>query len=64
VGRLGAEGRVGLIPGEVIEPFRELVADRIAARDSWLEENPPKLEWFGGQFGPAEVPPTPRSAKR
>ena len=57
---LVAEGRIGLIPGEEIEPFRELVADRIAAvaeRDPWLEENPPGLEWFGGQFAPAEVPP-------
>ncbi len=57
---LVAEGRIGLIPGEEIEPFRGLVADRIAAvadRDPWLKENPPKLEWFGGQFAPAEVPP-------
>jgi acetylornithine deacetylase len=56
---LVAEGRVGLIPGEEIEPFRELVAGRIAAvaeHDSWLREHPPKLEWFGGQFAPAEVP--------
>jgi acetylornithine deacetylase len=57
---LVAEGRVGLIPGEEIEPFREMVAGRIAAvaeGDPWLKENPPKLEWFGGQFAPAEVPP-------
>jgi acetylornithine deacetylase len=56
---LVAEGRVGLIPGEEIEPFRELVTGRIAAvgeHDSWLCEHPPKLEWFGGQFAPAEVP--------
>lgn len=57
---LVAEGRVGLIPGEEIEDFRETVAERIAGvaeRDPWLGENPPKLEWFGGQFAPAEVPP-------
>ena len=57
---LVAEGRIGLIPGEEVEPFRELVAGRIAAvaeRDPWLHENPPKIEWFGGQFAPAEVPP-------
>jgi acetylornithine deacetylase len=56
---LVAEGRIGLIPGEEVEPFRELVADRIAAvaeRDPWLRVHPPKLEWFGGQFAPAEVP--------
>jgi acetylornithine deacetylase len=57
---LVAEGRIGLIPGEEVEPFRELVEERIGAvanRDPWLEENPPLLEWFGGQFAPAEVPP-------
>ncbi|HZA45327.1 MAG TPA: ArgE/DapE family deacylase [Rubrobacter sp.] len=56
---LVAEGRVGLIPGEEVGPFRDLVANRIAAvaeRDSWLREHPPELEWFGGQFAPAEVP--------
>jgi acetylornithine deacetylase len=54
---LVAEGRIGLIPGEEVEPFRELVAGRIAAvaeRDPWLHENPPKIEWFGGQFAPAK----------
>jgi acetylornithine deacetylase len=56
---LVAEGRIGLIPGEEVEPFRELVAERIssvAGRDPWLREHPPELEWFGGQFAPAEVP--------
>ncbi len=55
---LVAEGRVGLIPGEEVEPFKELVEDRISAvagRDPWLREHPPTLEWFGGQFAPAEV---------
>jgi acetylornithine deacetylase len=57
---LVAEGRVGLIPGEEVEPFKDLVAERIATvaeRDPWLREHPPELEWFGGQFAPAEVPP-------
>jgi acetylornithine deacetylase len=57
---LVAEGRIGLIPGEEVEPFRELVKDRIdavAESDPWLKEHPPLLEWFGGQFAPAEVPP-------
>jgi acetylornithine deacetylase len=57
---LVAEGRVGLIPGEEVEPFKDLVSERIAAvaeRDPWLVEHPPELEWFGGQFAPAEVPP-------
>ena len=57
---LVAEGRVGLIPGEDVNPFKELVAERIdavAGRDPWLREHPPELEWFGGQFAPAEVEP-------
>ncbi|MDQ3862688.1 MAG: M20/M25/M40 family metallo-hydrolase, partial [Actinomycetota bacterium] len=55
-----AEGRIGLIPGEEVEPFKDLVLERIttvAERDSWLREHPPQLEWFGGQFAPAEVEP-------
>ena len=57
---LVAEGRVGLIPGEEVDPFKDLVAERIATvadRDPWLREQPPELEWFGGQFAPAEVEP-------
>ena len=57
---LVAEVRVGLIPGEEVDPFKDLVSERIAAlakRDPWLREHPPELEWFGGQFAPAEVAP-------
>ena len=57
---LVAEGRVGLIPGEGVDPFKDLVSERIATvaeRDPWLREHPPELEWFGGQFAPAEVEP-------
>jgi acetylornithine deacetylase len=55
---LVAEGRVGLIPGEEVAPFKDLVSERIATvaeRDPWLREHPPELTWFGGQFAPAEV---------
>jgi acetylornithine deacetylase len=55
---LVAEGRVGLIPGEGVGPFKELVAERIdtvAGRDPWLRDHPPELQWFGGQFAPAEI---------
>jgi acetylornithine deacetylase len=55
---LVAEGRVGLIPGEEVAPFKDLVSERIATvaeRDPWLHEHPPELTWFGGQFAPAEV---------
>jgi acetylornithine deacetylase len=57
---LVAEGRVGLIPGEEIDLFKDLLAERIATiadRDPWLREHPPELEWFGGQFAPAELEP-------
>jgi acetylornithine deacetylase len=57
---LVAEGRVGLIPGEEVDAFQDLVSERIstvADRDPWLREHPPELEWFGGQFAPAEVEP-------
>src|SRR5215213_7825559 len=57
---LVAEGRVGLIPGEEVAPFKDLVSERIATvaeRDPWLREHPPELTWFGGQFAPAEVEP-------
>jgi acetylornithine deacetylase len=55
-----AEGRIGLIPGEEVDSFKALIAERIAAvaeRDPWLREHPPQIEWFGGQFAPAEVAP-------
>jgi acetylornithine deacetylase len=54
-----AEGRVGLMPGEEVETFRDEVVARIMAvanRDPWLREHPPEIEWFGGQFAPAETP--------
>jgi acetylornithine deacetylase len=57
---LVAEGRIGLIPGEELDPFKRQVADRLSSiteTDPWLREHPPELEWFGGQFAPAEVPP-------
>jgi acetylornithine deacetylase len=57
---LVAEGRVGLIPGEEVDSFKNLVSERIAAvtgRDPWLRDHTPELEWFGGQFAPAEVAP-------
>ena len=56
---LVAEGRAGLIPGEEVETFKGQVLERLHAAaegDPWLREHPPSLEWFGGQFAPAEVP--------
>jgi len=53
-----AEGRIGLIPGEELDPFKRQVADHlssVAEGNPWLRQHPPRLEWFGGQFAPAEV---------
>lgn len=56
---LVAEGRLGLLPGEDVDEFRQAVVDRIdgvAREDSWLREHPPTVDWFGGQFAPVETP--------
>jgi acetylornithine deacetylase len=53
------EGRAGLVPGEDLEEFKAQFAKVIAeaaAKDPWLAEHPPELEWFSGQFAPAEIP--------
>lgn len=55
---LVAEGRLGLLPGEDVDAFRQSVEDRIAGlaeQDPWLREHPPVIDWFGGQFAPAET---------
>ncbi len=53
------EGRAGLVPGEDLQAFKAEFAARIqraAAEDPWMTKNPPQLEWFSGQFAPADVP--------
>jgi acetylornithine deacetylase len=55
---LVAEGRAGLIPGESVEDFKKEFVDRVnhAARSNeWLRDHPPRVEWFSGQFAPAEI---------
>lgn len=54
-----AEGRCGVFPGESNEDARRLLAAAIQSvvdADPWLAANPPKLEWFEGQFASAETP--------
>jgi acetylornithine deacetylase len=56
---LVAEGRAGLVPGEDLATIRADLEAEIAAAaaaDPWLREHPPRLEWFSGQFAPAEIP--------
>jgi len=53
-----AEGRAGLAPGENLETFKgEFAAEvqAIAARDPWLHQHPPRIEWLEGQFAPSQV---------
>src|SRR3979411_541801 len=57
---LECEGRVGVPVGmasaEVRRQFAAALADA-AQRDSWMNEHPPQLEWYGGQFDAVEVDP-------
>ena len=55
---LTAEGRAGLVPGEDLAEFKSALVQTIldaAGTDPWLKENPPTVEWFSGQFAPAEI---------
>lgn len=56
---LVAEGRFGVLPGEDMDAVRAGFARTLAAAaqaDPWLRERPPELEWYGAQFGTAEIP--------
>jgi acetylornithine deacetylase len=47
------EGRYGVLPGESVEAARRVLADALreaAAKDSWMRDHPPVLEWLEGQF--------------
>ena len=57
--KLTAEGRFGILPGENAETARhqfEAAIAQGAATDSWLQEHPPEVEWFEGQFESGETP--------
>jgi acetylornithine deacetylase len=57
---LVAEGRMGVVIGEDPDDARrqlEVAIDDAAARDSWLRDNPPLVEWVGGQFASGRLPP-------
>lgn len=56
---LTAEGRFGILPGENIQSARnefETAIARAALSDEWLASHPPEVEWFEGQFEPANTP--------
>jgi acetylornithine deacetylase len=55
---LNFEGRYGVAVGENIVAARRLLEETVAQAaqsDPWLRENPPRLEWWGGQFEPAGI---------
>jgi acetylornithine deacetylase len=55
---LVAEGRYGVFPSEDCASAREALEGAVAragAKDAWLSENPPRVEWFEGQFEPGET---------
>lgn len=54
-----AEGRYGILPGESMVDARaqfERAVEEVAASDPWLNEHRPAIEWFEGQFEPAQTP--------
>jgi acetylornithine deacetylase len=56
---LVVEGRFGVLPGESTTAAREAMAAALvsaAARDAWLKDHPPTLEWFEGQFESGQTP--------
>ncbi len=58
--RLTATGRYGVRPGETITEaiavFEDTVS-RACATDAWLAEHPVTVDWPGGMFAPAGLPP-------
>jgi acetylornithine deacetylase len=57
---LECEGRIGVPIGMASSTARGLLEEAVqeaARQDPWLGQHPPRVEWFGGQFDPAEVDP-------
>ncbi|MFQ5817436.1 MAG: ArgE/DapE family deacylase [Terriglobia bacterium] len=55
---LVVEGRYGVFPGESIAAAKKSFFETImsvAQHDPWLNQHPPILEWFEGQFEPGET---------
>jgi acetylornithine deacetylase len=57
---LVADGRYGVAVGEDPSEARralEGAVARAAAGDPWLAKHPPRIEWWGGRFDPAQTSP-------
>lgn len=52
------EGRIGIAPDESIEAAQvelENWMKELSMKDSWFEESPVKVEWFGARWLPGEI---------
>jgi len=59
--QLVAEGRMGVALGEDVADARaalERAVARACAADPWLARHPVRVQWWGGQFAPGQVPQT------
>jgi len=57
---LTLEGRYGIGIGEDVEVARgefEAAIRAAADADPWLREHPPRVEWWGARYQPADIPP-------
>jgi acetylornithine deacetylase len=58
---LVVEGRYGIDVEEDLDAAQKEFTDalnEVVQSDSWLKEHPPTMEWWGGQFKPANIPVT------
>jgi acetylornithine deacetylase len=58
--RLEFEGRFGVAVEEDLTTAKRAFEETIihaASSDPWLREHPPQVDWWGGQFAPAQISP-------
>lgn len=54
-GKAELEARISFVPGETQQQVRSLVEQTVqsaAAKDPWLRDHPPEVEWFGWRADP------------
>jgi acetylornithine deacetylase len=57
--QLVVEGRFGVLPGESTDNARRALASTLqhaSSSDTWLQQHPPELIWFEGQFESGQTP--------
>ncbi len=56
---LSFEGRFGVAVNEDLDQARRTLEQAVAQAaqaDAWLNQHPPQVSWWGGQFAPASIP--------